>query len=396
MSTSELFGNDAFTNACERCDESVNGGLIAYGNAALCQDCANDSFICHRCNETMAACNYGATNRDDDIICDSCAVDYLHCDACDVDVLKTNYHYSADVCNMCHADNYSDCDYCGCAVENDYAYYSERSGNTYCEDCYYENDENPGVRGYHEGAPWGLKFHNGTADNSAMYFGVEIEMGGYGDVSDILSHAEALQIGHAESDSSVEGLEYITQPATLSAWREEFGAQTGKVVNALAGAGYTGDADDCGGHIHISRAAFDSDYHLAKFVTAFVLNPEFMGQIAGRDTDQWGSLGKYSRGELRRAVKWQSGDRYRAVNLNNHNTVEIRMFSGTHDKSYIISRIAFLSALVEYTRALTASDLAMGALHEPNIVAAIMSDEAHIEAHEIVRWTEAGSEWVAA
>jgi hypothetical protein len=117
-------------------------------------------------------------------------------------------------------------------------------------------------------------------------------------------------------------------------------------------------------------------------------NPEFYSTIAGRESDQWAKFSDiYVRDYVRNADgtimrdEWDCGivvqkrqfkhkldnnrgsDRYSAVNTNNRETLEMRIFRGTVNGTTIKAQLDLAHASVEYTRTLTVQDVRNGALH---------------------------------
>ena len=103
----------------------------------------------------------------------------------------------------------------------------------------------------------------------------------------------------------------------------------------------------CGMHVHIDRAAI-SKLTLGKMLAFFNTrdNLLFLTAIAGRQFNnfcrQTTDLNK-----VQDVLHWR-GDRYQAMNLTPHRTVEIRMFESTTDKNKFLGRLEFCAALVAF------------------------------------------------
>ncbi len=343
-------------------------------------------------------------------ICDDpCQLDrYSYCDSCDVLVLDEYFNGEMGMCRRCVHRNYTQCDSCASWVWDEDLMYNHDGG--YCEVCY-ESDRPEGVHDYKDGAPWGIEFidyANGAEERNnemtrAQYFGVEFEMEGQSHgISDILARAERTRDGHAETDSSVEGIEFISQPATLEAWRGYYGARISDYLTDLQGRGYRAGSYECGAHVHISRLAFTGTRHLATFAAFFVYNENFTLAVSGRDSlDQWASTKKWRAafGEsLRDAVRGHcrhgARDRYRAVNLSPRDTVEIRIWTGTDDFAMTLGSIEFVAALVEFTRGMSSSDVLAGGLVADSFVT-WLADSAQSDryAHAVELIKHRAQEW---
>ena len=102
-----------------------------------------------------------------------------------------------------------------------------------------------------------------------------------------------------------------------------------------------------GGSPSLPRRKVLSDLTVAKIV-CFVNarnNRKFMSVIAGRTSDQWARMKQKSK--LSDGAK-KNPMRYEAVNLQNANTIEFRIFKGTLKKESVFKAIEFCAALVAF------------------------------------------------
>ena len=296
-------------NTCKDCNEIVTAELFD-SSTDQCAGCSDNFFTCRRCDTPHHDDYLGGWNRNELPLCQGCwDSHYTYCQTCAVGVSDIYFNTDADMCNSCARDAGTHCESCG-----DWSHYdfilSNSSGENFCEYCYSEHgyDGLEGVRPYHAGAPWGLTFRDGNISKSAIpvagvaYFGVEIEMEGNGgeDVSAIIYDCEAHEDAHAEQDSSLdEGLELITQPATLAAWQGEFGQRIAGYVARLNAEGFTADSLHAGQHVHVSRGAFSDARHIARFASYFHLNKSHAVQVSGRGrVASYAHLDGYGKGNL--------------------------------------------------------------------------------------------------
>jgi hypothetical protein len=124
-----------------------------------------------------------------------------------------------------------------------------------------------------------------------------------------------------------------------------------------------------------------------RFLNLVYSNPDFYSTLAGRTSDQWAkftdiNVREYARnadGEriftpdggyeitskrtfMHKLQPDRNSDRYSAVNTNNRETLEMRIFRGTVNGDTIKAQLDLAHASVEYTRTLTVQDVAQGAL----------------------------------
>ena len=374
----ELTGLGEARSLCQYCEEMSSGHMTETDTGAVCESCADEFFSCVKCGSFRHEAYYFGSTRTGKKVCDSCAsYHYAYCRPCGVLVLDEHYNFAADLCNKCASDCGASCDSCG-----DWTYHDDGISNRrgfFCGYCAHEYDAPEGVRGYHERAPWGLVFHQvdgycADMQEGAVYFGVEIEMVGDGSVYDVLETAESNKDAHAESDSSLGGgLELITQPATLDAWRGDFGARVAQYVARLNAAGLSAESELAGQHVHVSRCAFMDAKHLARFAAFFPHNRDHALAVSGRgfECSEYANLEAFGRGDLGSLAKfgrarsnlWRGwSDRTRAVNLTNAETVEVRLWAGTDNTRETLGALEYVAALIEYTRDLETSSVLLGAL----------------------------------
>ena len=315
---------------------------------------------------------YGLT-RSGKGICAECADNkwtFAYC--CDVYVLSHYYDNYNDMCLRCVSDNFFTCESCDQLIHNDYYY-----ENGYCESCHDDNDESQdGIHGYHSGVPWGNRtFHSelgaygdGDHDSTLTYYGIEFECEDIGtNYAPILYDLESGEYAHAEQDGSLNcGMEVITEPATYGEWTNGGMGQVMREFHArMIELGATFEAHTVGAHCHVSRVAFTDDNHLARFAIFGTHNAEYMRSISGRtSSERYAHLDKYDgkTRQFRNAIKRRMDDRSRWCNLTNSHTVEVRLFAGSNNFDDYLAHIEFISALIEYTRDLTANECLMGAL----------------------------------
>jgi hypothetical protein len=141
-----------------------------------------------------------------------------------------------------------------------------------------------------------------------------------------------------------------------------------------------------------------------RFLNLVYSNPDFYSTLAGRTSDQWAKFTDIYQREYKRDADGnrieaapssgmlyevetkrtfmhklqpeRNSDRYSAVNTNNRETLEMRIFRGTVNSNTIKAQLDLAHASVEYTRNLTVQDVRNGALSADNFMWYIFQNEA--------------------
>ena len=221
----------------------------------------------------------------------------------------------------------------------------------------------------------GLRTHDA---GQALHLGLELEVDGF-DYGPGIDHArEYLTDNYAShgyckhtSDGSLNhGFEIVTAPMTLSAHR----AVNWKPLldNIASHGGKSHDTRTCGIHVHVSRSALGADAEAKTLCIAKLLElvERFQAEcscLARRNiaTCQWCSPTGYghsltdgSRAMRRKATRIQNeqgfgvhnGERYHAINLQNTNTIEFRIFKGSLEADTVYATLAFVDGIVRYCK----------------------------------------------
>jgi len=154
-----------------------------------------------------------------------------------------------------------------------------------------------------------------------------------------------LMHGHAlmKSDGSIRnGFEIVTCPATLDIHLEIFKKFYDSIPPDLK------IEKNVGMHVHISRKPL-SQLTIGK-LTEFLNrldNKQFIAHIAGRIDNNYARMNSDRTITFPRKNR-QGGDRYNALNLNNQNTIEVRLFATPMNYKEFATRLQFVQALVDY------------------------------------------------
>lgn len=320
---------------------------------------------------------------DDSIYCYDC-VD--HCDCCDDAVLEDDLttvytreysRESREYCVSCIENNTFTCKDCGdyhsddlsqyhiqdtdtvicsgCYEHNDYfycsaceEYYSDRSANysddgTFCNDCIGDHIKNENIKDYGYDPLNDLDFLGDPKDD--LYLGLELEVYVNKDLNDTANTVSDLLNGYAilkeDSSISMPGFEIVTAPCSLAIHREkitEFFSNNPDID--------TDDSIDIGLHIHISRKPL-TQLTIGKMLV-FINNPDNQDKIvaiAGRSSNKWATISPKKITDIKKQTS-----RYEAINLQNNDTVEFRIFASTVDPKLILARLEFVHALTIWVK----------------------------------------------
>lgn len=309
--------------------------------------------------------------------------DYYQCDECGKWFTRDSVQVDDDgnvVCNHCFsAYDYSICEDCGRLIRGGEAYFTNDGEYAYCEYCW-ENNGHNGEDLIHE---YGYKpnpyFHRHDSSDeeriNKLFMGVELEID-KGDYK--VSCAEELtDLGDSEtlfylkSDCSLDdGIEIVTHPCTLQYHLNDF--PWNDIHKIARRNGFTShDANTCGLHVHVSKAALgdtdmEKDLTTAKII---MLVDRFWDEMVSFSRRDYQRLARWackpnaemedtdSEEDIIRKSKELSYNRYYAVNLCNWNTIEFRLFRGTLNVNTILATLQFVDNLVRFAKEIRVADI---------------------------------------
>lgn len=301
---------------------------------------------CDNCRQTSHSCEcercYSCEEpRYPDRLCRNChecrdCCECSYCESCE------RRHYADDMCGEC--DYCTGC--CDCSSDSDLIHdYSYTPSELEFVSL---SDSGNLVRQY----------SSGRAPDGATYLGLEIETeavhGSPHEIAEVWS--EYSPFGYAKHDGSLsDGVECVTHPYTYQALRHADLASTlGRMAKTGARAWGTGT---CGLHIHVSRRTFAHRSHMWRFVRALDSFQSELIRLAGRNDSQWASWETdeglaYGKGRATKIVagKASNGTRYRAINMENRHTIELRFWRGSLAPHAVYGAAAITDALVQWTR----------------------------------------------
>ena len=299
----------------------------------------NQVLVCNECGRNLG----GETvmEFENDIFCEECFLRLtVVCSCCERRIWRDDAEGDSftPLCRHCYDYEYTNCERCGCLLENNSAYYYEDDSDyPYCQECYERIMAEP-IKSY------GYKPEPIFYGSGKIFYGIELELDCGGEDS---SNAQKLldyvnqddDYIYAKHDGSLSnGFELVTHPMTLDYHLNEVD-YLGLFERAVAMGYRSHQSSTCGLHIHVNRSAFGETTEEQEEVIArivfFVENHWNELLKASRRSEcsieRWASrygIAENTQNTYKKAKERHLG-RYVAVNLENYNTIEFRLFRGT-------------------------------------------------------------------
>jgi hypothetical protein len=373
--------NDKATSECAVCytDIDVDDVIHTEYDSIVCNDCVQ---ICQRCDSIGSV--------------DDCFMtvdgDYTWCEGCT--------ERRAYFCDACEEYNSNGTSYVTDRGENWCQDCTDR-GAYWCDDCdEYNSDgcdrcDDEGSRLIHDYSYRPDAIFHSTDKNERLFFGIEIEVEAGNNLRSASEYAyqlESMDLAYLKHDGSLNsGFEIVTHPMSHDFFKNQAQDLWLTLEQLRTNSEYrvkSWDTKTCGLHIHISRTGFNGGAHMHRFLNLVYSNPDFYSTLAGRTSDQWAKFTDIHQREYARNSEGdripdnfnggyqivskrtfmhkldtsRNSDRYSAVNTNNRETLEMRIFRGTVNSDTIKAQLDLAHASVEYTRTLTIQDIQQGAL----------------------------------
>ena len=365
---------------CSTDIDSDNAYAVSYGDDMVCSDCVR---TCERCDDVGHENDNWFVVDGRELWCESCTDRSANwCDSCEEYTTDSTYYIDDRGTYWCES----------CTSNN----------TTYCEDCDTYNEsgcsECVNNRVVHDYSYRPDPIFHSTDKNERLFFGMEIEMearNNYGDASEYAYQLEGLDLAYLKQDGSLDcGFELVTHPMSHDYYKNEAhdlfrvieGLRTNYQVKSW-------DTRTCGLHIHISRTGFNGGAHMHRFLNLVYSNAALYSALAGRSSERWAKFSDVDQvkpweGErdeigMRHYEKFRSfkdkinhgrrSDRYSAVNTQNRETLEMRIFRGTVNSDTLKSQLDLAHASVEYTRVMSVQQVRNGALSADSFMTYIES-----------------------
>tara|TARA_Y100000004_G_scaffold119749_1_gene134536 strand:+ start:1390 stop:3249 length:1860 start_codon:yes stop_codon:yes gene_type:complete len=253
------------------------------------------------------------------------------------------------------------CSRCGQAVEETSMYINK------CMDCgdkalAYAMQRD--INSYHNFDAWMIRCMASENPLKTLLMGVELEVDGYGrpDYDDCHSIRKRYKIlGDIQHDGSLsEGCEFITHPSSHRYHQKYLPTFSSDMIEHYHDP--EGESNDCGVHIHINRSfiGYGEDNETCRKMDWFFHRYKpYVCRIAGRRSASWARFSKdYSRDSWEYFGKDNHENRYQAINFNNFNTVEFRVFATPdYDGIHMMRYIDFVDSLVHWSMQATKQEV---------------------------------------
>lgn len=355
---------------CAECGCVIEGDDDFYevDGEIYCEDCYENNFeVCEDC---------GCVFRKDDMhwvegynhyVCDDCYDDYITCANCGDLVRRIDTYSSADgyICGYCREYNYTICDDCGEVVHTTNIHYDEDDDMYYCDECFSERPEKA-IYSYHHSHNKEIEFFGGVDNGEELFLGLELEIDNGDDreyTAIEMKNAMPTNFITMERDGSLDyGFENITQPATLE-YHTSIRTNYEDMFQIAKDNGFRShNTSTCGYHIHFNRTFFE-DKHDENVAKLLYLVEKFWDELVKFsrrnyvNLDRWAKKYDKTPSEVVEDMKYHNLDRYHAINLTNHHTIEFRMFRGTLKSETFFATLQLVDTIVRYVKDHTNNDI---------------------------------------
>lgn len=307
-----------------------------------------NTFVCSRCGEEFS--NEDCIVMNEELLCLDCADEHtIVCRVCGERLWQEDNAGDEDIplCQYCRDRYYLSCTSCGRLIHEDDAYYMEND-EPLCYNCHGQEQERTIQNYYYKPSP--IFYGSGN-----RFFGVELEVDEGGE--DSSSAREFLEIANKDNilayckhDGSLDdGFELVTHPMTLDFHQNEM--PWADILQKAVSLGYRShQARTCGLHCHVNRNSLgetedEQDACIARILYFFEKHWEELLKFSRRtqhQLDRWAARYGYKEQPmeiLHQAKNGYGSGRYTSVNLQNHATIEFRIFRGTLKYNTIIATL---------------------------------------------------------
>lgn len=301
---------------------------------------SQDEEVCVHCNNEVAF-KLGRTNVDGEFVCDNCVyLRYRQCEAC-ARIFRTLLVVEDDgeeLCQDCAASaGYHECLDCAYLVHGRARCSRCDERREYWDEYIYSSDYRP---------------YPDFRGSGPLFLGMELEINTPRQDVELCKLCEDRlgSLAYLKEDGSIGvGFELVTHPMSLAWAQEHF---PWRLLDELAARGCHGD--DAGLHVHVSRDAFAGASHVFRWMKFIYRNASAVQQLARRHDSSWAQFSRQERADVKDICKGdRNRPRYSAINVQNDDTFELRMFASSVKPREVQAALAFADASVRYTQQLT-------------------------------------------
>lgn len=369
---------------CKKCgcviEDEASKITCEDGSVFCSEDCANEFgyYRCENCGEWVHewAMNMRYIEDTCEHICEDCYAKggYFRCDHC-------RRHFSENALGL-YDDWNTFCDHCSndyvrCEDCDEILYYSnavEIDGNYYCSDCAEEHRHGSDLHDYGY-KPSPIFYGEKPNEDHQLFIGVELEVDDGEDANYLCEELENYEEIYCKHDGSLgdEGVEIVSHPCTLDYHMHSL-EWAGIMEECIANNYASHNAGTCGLHTHVNRTFFgttddEQDLNIAKVV--LLVNRFFDSHIVPFSRRKHSQLDNWAKKNTIQKIYSTDNDqtvsqkvkasknsgRYQAVNLQNRNTIEFRVFQGTLKYSTFIATLQFVDTICRFAKRIRINDI---------------------------------------
>jgi hypothetical protein len=244
----------------------------------------------------------------------------------------------------------------------------EEADESYCDDCdrygctCRSNESTRGTLRSYSYRPVPSFYGKGP-----LFLGMELEL----ETTDFDSTLDVAgrsfgDLAYFKEDGSLQcGFEIVTHPMSYAYAADNFPYEA--LADLRTAGGFIREASN-GIHVHVSRAGFTGPCHMYQWMKLLYRNENMVSRLARRRSSEWASFDSYYRASQKEVVKpgrrgqqaTRGMGRYHAINAQNTDTLEVRVFASTLEPEVAAGTMAFVASSVEYARDLDSSKILKG------------------------------------
>ena len=307
-------------------------------------------------------CDYECADNDGNFYCNHCETWYRGNDYYTI-------HDGSTICSDCYYDCYGTCEDCGEIFHSDDLEYGD-------DDCYYccnciGSHNNGIIKGYHSTTRPSIQIQTTEEDlPQDATFGTEVETECKGScsrgdvasqINDIVNKDKTLFLFEDDGSLSENGYETISQPFTMR-WFTKNQDLFRKMFEKMITLGCRShDTTTCGFHVHFGRHFFGNKETecIDRLIYLFEKYKAQLEVFSRRKNFEWCrfpsdrvcSPVEWSKiDEVKKLDKYNFQGHHSAINLENRNTIEIRIFKGTLNFNTYYATLELVNNMITYVR----------------------------------------------